>query len=121
MHLNNPLPRLKAGIKRRIHSITRDAVTGDWFGLLESLPISSRINATKGPAKPIKKLKIMTNKLHIDGEENPNDTQYVNPADAGPKSTSVKMTPPTTPRVVVVNVLTPNANMRITVDHIGIW
>ena len=65
MDLNHPLPKLKAGTKRKINSTIYAAITREALGFSRSSPMRRRIKATSGPARPIKKLKIMMKRLYI--------------------------------------------------------
>jgi hypothetical protein len=115
MAANKPLPKQKEGKTRRTHSNTIETVIRVSLRLPGSSPIKRSINVTSGPAIPMRKLKTMTNKLHMLGDLKRKETQYVNPAVAGPKRSNKTMTPPTTSLSVVVNVSIPKASIKMMV------
>ena len=63
-----------------------------------------KIYTVIGPARPIRKLKQMTTKLHLLGESKRKVMQYVNAADAGPNSMRVISVPLATPLSGVIKV-----------------
>mmetsp|Transcript_48872 Transcript_48872/g.57093 ORF Transcript_48872/g.57093 Transcript_48872/m.57093 type:complete len:115 (+) Transcript_48872:772-1116(+) len=113
MTKNNDLPKQNEGMNRSTHSMV-----SAMFVKRSSWKIR-KMNTASGPAKPIKKLKQITKKLHVLGLLKANVIRYVNPAAAGPKRTSDTSVPENTPRSVVVNTSTPVTNMRTITVHNG--
>jgi hypothetical protein len=64
---------------------------------------------------------MMTRRLQTLGEENMKVTQYAKEAAAGPNRKRRVITPPTTPRSVVVKMSMAKADISIKVIQRGIW
>jgi hypothetical protein len=67
----------------------------------------------------MRKLKMITKRLHIEADVNAKVRQYVNPADAGPNKIKDTIDPPRAPRSLVVKAVAPNATIKMTVIHNG--
>mmetsp|Transcript_18142 Transcript_18142/g.26480 ORF Transcript_18142/g.26480 Transcript_18142/m.26480 type:complete len:86 (-) Transcript_18142:958-1215(-) len=80
-----------------------------------------RIKQVMDPAKPIKKLKTITNMLQALGDLNKKVIMYVKPAAAGPKQNNKIIVPTPTSLSDVVNASTPKAYIMMTTIHKGNW
>ena len=105
-------------MNRRHHSIVL-AIPSKFVLSSSGIPKILNISVTKGPARPMKKLKTMTKRLHALGDLNKNVMQYVNPAAAGPKKMRVAIVPPLMPLSEVVNPFMPRIYIRAVIVHIG--
>ena len=76
---------------------------------LGSAAISLRMKVTIAGTIPIINPNTMMNKLHILGDLNRNETQYVKPADAGPNKKRVDIVPDATLLSLVINASSPVA------------